>query len=250
MLVKPFGFLAPAAAGGGVVTDQLIHYYNGSAESFQFINSTTWSDVSNSAQSLDMIASFDFGTSIGGYNAWAFSSTSNYLEEDVNYSQTGITGYTTEAWIYYDGSSVSGDDKGMIYHYMWDSADQTESMYMTLGVSGANQGKLQAYVGSASANKGHHVASSAVTNNTWQHVAWTLEPGSTGNVKFYLNGSADGTANTTWSSFDAKTPNFKNWIGREENGGRPFSGYIGVVRAYWKTLSAAEILQNYNAGVI
>jgi len=248
-LTKPFAFMAGAAAGG-IVTDQLIHYYTNTADSFQYPNTTTWADLSNSAQSLDLTATIDFGSSVGGYDAWLVDNSTEYLDSDVNYSQTGITGYTTEAWIYYNGGQVTGQDKGMIYHYMWDQADQSESMYMTLGVTGANKGKLQAYIASATANKGHHVASTAVTNNTWAHVAWTLEPGTTGNLKFYLNGQPDGTADTTWSSFDAKTPNYKNLVGRQENGERSFSGYIGVVRAYWKTLSASEIEQNYDAGVI
>ena len=250
-LTKPFAFMGSPAAGG-IVTDQLIHYYTNTADSFQNPDDSTWADVSDSAQALDLTANVGvgFASTLGGYNAWLVESTSEYLTSDVNYSQTGITGYTTEAWIYYNGSNVTGQDKGMIYHYMWDQADQSETMYMTLGVTGANQGKLQAYIAPATANQGHYVASTAVTSNTWAHVAWTLEAGTTGNLKFYLNGQPDGTANTTFSSFDAKTPNFKNLVGRQENGERAFSGGIGVVRAYWKTLSASEIEQNYNAGII
>jgi len=76
-LVKPFAFLGSSAAGG-IVTDQLIHYYTNTADSFQNPDSTTWADVGNSAQALDLTANVGtgFATTLGGYNAWLVESTS------------------------------------------------------------------------------------------------------------------------------------------------------------------------------
>jgi hypothetical protein len=37
------------------------------------------------------------------------------------------------------------------------------------------------------------------------------------------------------------------YLGREVNGGYYWDGFISIARIYTKALSAAEVLQNYNA---
>lgn len=249
-LVKPFGFLA-AAAAGGVVTEDILYYYNGSTES---IGTTvdTWIDIGG-VNNLNLVTggSDSPGTAIfDGKEAFQFDSTVQYLNGTVNTTET-IYGYSVDIWLVYDGGNPDPQDKGTLFQLMWYNFDQSNAFYTTLGTSGANQGKMQAYVESASSNKGHHPASTAVTNNVWQHVAVTIEPGSTGNLKFYTNGSPDGSYNVPWSSLDLNSNgNYENRVGEQKNGERQYSGYIGVIRAYKKTLSADEVLQNYNAGVI
>lgn len=246
-LVKPFGFLA-AAAAGGVVTEDILYYYNGSTES---IGTTvdTWIDIGG-VNNLNLVtgAGDSPGTAtFDGNECFQFDSTLQYLKGQVNSTET-ITGYSVDVWLVYDGGG--SDDKGTVFQLMWDQSDQSNATYTTLGHS-ANAGKLQFYTESATANKGHHTSTTAVTQNTWQHVGLTLEPGSTGNLKFYLNGAANGTADITWSSLDLTNSSaYDNRVGEQENGNRQYSGYIGVIRAYKKVLTADEMLQNYNAGVI
>lgn len=247
-LVKPFGFLAPAAGGGQPVTDGILYYYNGSAESFQTPTSTDWTDIGGVNNLTMAVGGTTSAATFDGKSAWFFDATNEELVGAVNSTET-ITGYSVDIWLVYDGGALAGD-KGTLFQLMWRSSDQSNAFYTTIGTS-ANTGKMQAYVESAASNKGHHVSTNAVTQDVWQHVACTIEPGSTGNLKFYLNGAANGSFNVPWSSLDLTGDgNYDNRMGLQENNNRQFSGYLGVVRAYKKTLSADEVLQNYNAGVI
>lgn len=248
-IVQPFGFLAPAAGGGQPVTDGILYYYNGSAESFQTPTSTDWTDIGG-VNNLTMVATGPDAVTFDGKSAWNFDSANEELIGTVNSTQT-ITGYTVEAWIVYDGGKITSEDKGMIFQLMWKSSNQDNATYATLGLSGAIQGKFQAYIASATSNRGHHSANTAVTQNVWQHVAYTIEAGSSGNLIFYTNGSSDGSYNVPFADIDLTgASGFTNRMGLEENNNRQYSGYIGVVRAYSRALTSDEILQNYNAGVI
>ena len=88
-----------------------------------------------------------------------------------------------------------------------------------------------------------HRQSSKVIANVWNHIACTYN----GSIKIiYVNGvqvasvAASGTLNTG---------QINQYIGKYGNAGNnyPFNGRIAESRVYNIALSAAQVLQNYNA---
>jgi hypothetical protein len=95
------------------------------------------------------------------------------------------------------------------------------------------------------------IESSGVTiqNNTWYHLVGTTEyNGTTTTMKLYINGALNpitATANGKQFNYGYK---FNIGDGRPfDYPWYPFNGKIGSVKIYNKTLSASEVLQNYNA---
>ena len=135
------------------------------------------------------------------------------------------TAYTKIAWFYctnfvnYNNNIISGGDTAQ--HAFW--------LF--------NSNKL---------NAGHNGVWNTVTStttlslNTWYCGAVTFS--TTGGWKLYLNGTQESTsANTTTFTGDGFTQ-----LARYA-GGNNFSGRIAIAQAYNRVLTAAEILQNFNA---
>ena len=254
MLVQPFGFLS--TVGANVITQDLLHWYNGSAESFQFSGATSWDDIGNPSYLNNLTAdnSGMAGTFDGQNMWWNFNSTNIRLSTQIAAGEalTGQTGYTIEAWVVYNGNNLSTDDKGMVSLFNFSSSTQNQSFYLTMTTNGgANNGKAQAYIGGATVNPGHHLFGTSIGLNTWGHIAYTIETGTSNNLKLYTNGQPDGTVSVTWSSYDI-IQGLNHWVLAEGNNSqnRRFAGYVGVVRNYNRALTADEILNNYNAGIV
>ena len=84
--------------------------------------------------------------------------------------------------------------------------------------------------------------------NTWYNVTMTIAPGgSSGNCKFYVNGTLDqGTEyrSAPDGSYNATVPLKISSLAYD---GQRFQGHIAIVHLYNRVLSATEILQNVNA---
>ena len=90
--------------------------------------------------------------------------------------------------------------------------------------------------------------STVFQNNTWYHIAFVCDAGGT-NMRFYVNGVAEGgdhVGNSWTSAYSAlKT----RYIGRYEYAGsysRHFDGKIAIARLYNRVLTQAELTQNYS----
>jgi hypothetical protein len=87
--------------------------------------------------------------------------------------------------------------------------------------------------------------SGTITNNTWQHLSFSYNY-SAKSVSFYLNGILNSTVtNATIVENASDTTTLK--IGAFRGGTSLFNGRISNVLLYNKQLTAAEVLQNYNA---
>jgi hypothetical protein len=83
--------------------------------------------------------------------------------------------------------------------------------------------------------------SSAITYNNWYQVLATKE---SSGLKIYLNGALSGTG-TTPAGTTTVSNNFT--IGLQDGGNWPFNGNISLIRVYNRSLTASEVLQNFNA---
>lgn len=84
-----------------------------------------------------------------------------------------------------------------------------------------------------------------LTLNQWTHIAGTWQSDRT--YKVYINGSLVGTSSQSGNGWNgSSTANFE--IGGENQANfRYFNGKIATTQTYNRTLSASEVLQNYNA---
>jgi hypothetical protein len=79
------------------------------------------------------------------------------------------------------------------------------------------------------------------STGTWYYVGFTLING--GTLTFYVNGNTDGTHSSV-----SRTPQSSNLIiGDNRNVAYGLVGKMGTVQIYNRSLSGAEVLQNFNA---
>jgi hypothetical protein len=83
-----------------------------------------------------------------------------------------------------------------------------------------------------------------IAANTWFHVVVTVDASVNYQAKVYVNGILENTTSTS----SGTTPNIPLYIARFTGAtGYEFNGKISAIRIYNKALTAAEVLQNYNA---
>jgi hypothetical protein len=154
------------------------------------------------------------------------------------------TALTMEAWVYVPASN------GASYPRIIDKNDNSGygfALYLH-GVNGTLGTKIM--IGGTLYDG---VPASATTNMQaspgWYHVAMTYVS-TDGYLRFYVNGATEGNPWATVSgSINTSVVNL--CLGnREVDSARPWYGAIATVRIYSDALSAAEVLANYNAGIL
>ena len=84
-------------------------------------------------------------------------------------------------------------------------------------------------------------------DSTWQQHMVTYDD-STGNAKFYINGSTIGNSGSTSGQLTASGGTHSiGYLYQYSFSSSNFVGRLGIIRVYSKKLSDAEVLQNYNA---
>jgi hypothetical protein len=189
----------------------------------------TWFDLSAYSNS-GALTSVTFGGS-GATSALVFNGTTSLVNLGTPNGGNVTSSWTLESWI---RPTTSGEGSaGRVYQHSTGSL--TGFICSLSGTSPANL-RLDTYAVSGF----NAVLSSCVTLNSWQQVVWAFSAGS---VTFYVNGAAVGTSSiTTPSSYTGS-----DYIGNNSGATNTFNGSISLVRLYRNTLTAAEVLQNFNA---
>jgi hypothetical protein len=87
-----------------------------------------------------------------------------------------------------------------------------------------------------------------VQNNIWYHLAFTTEYDGTNTLmKIYVNGIFNNSASFLGNQSTPGSFNLTVGDGRNTSTWYPFDGKVSNVKVYNRTLTAAEVLQNYNA---
>ena len=160
-------------------------------------------------------------------DTFSFNGATNYLSIAMTPTLQFQTFLTMDAWVRPTGT-YSGDIivLGQGAYYLVVNSDYSFGTYW-YGKS------LEGY---------HNTSAGSLTNNQWNNIV-AVWGGS--NLKLYVNGNLLNTITTTGLGSLANT---QTWIGAEFNGTtRRFSGNIGSVKLYNTELTAAQILQNFNA---
>jgi hypothetical protein len=177
------------------------------------------------------LTSVTFGGS-GATSAFVFNGTTSLINLGTANGANVTTAWTLESWI---KPTTAGElNSGRVFQH---STGSISGFICSLDNSAVTNGmQINTYaVSGFSARVGN-----CITNGVWQHVVWAFSPGS---VTFYVNGSAIGTSSVTSPSAYTST----DYIGNNSGATNTFDGSISIVRLYRNTLTATEILQNFNA---
>ena len=210
-----------------------------------------WLDISGNENNGNFINGVNTGTShyrVGDVIYPAGTNSARYLEFDgsdqyldlpiINYST--YSGLSVESWFNADALTahtlmsswgyVSNSDYCWLLFAGW--WDDNKFDFLVSG-NGANYSSVQ--------------SSTTLSTGTWYHIVGTWD--NSGSMKIYINGSLDNSI--TGATTTLVNTNFKTGIGADfdtsSGATRFWNGKIGLAKIYDKSLTAAEILQNYNS---
>jgi hypothetical protein len=179
-------------------------------------NNNTWT-VNNLTYSSDQTFSFN------GSNSWIESPTSSVFD-----TQT----VTMESWCYPTVTAQSGFlfEKGQVNTQYSNFFNGDGTFYFrTMGLSPQDQ---------------TFASASYITANAWNHIVCTY---GNGTKTIYINGVQ--IAQQTGVTGTIPTGQTNQYVGKFGNAGNnyPFNGKIAVSKVYNRSLSVAEVNQNFNA---
>jgi hypothetical protein len=228
--------------GGRIVTSGLILCLDaGNSKSF-VSGSSTWFDLSRNGNNGTLTNSPTYNTASGGSIVFD-GIDDNVLLGDV--LDLGTSDLTINVWAYKTAATV-GD------HYLVSKSRAAAQNYR-YGFGYTSTQKIAVFFqgnGGADVNPS---GSSTIPINTW-HMA-TMVATRNSSIKIYLNGVPEtlGSSATIsqWNALDFQSNNpFRLGSYTSSDNTTPnllFAGRIGVAQVYFRSLSDAEILQNYNA---
>lgn len=208
---------------GQIATDGLTLKLDAADSSSYPGTGTTWYDLISPQQNITLIGSPTYTSGKPSYFTFDGST-----QRGSGSSGTGVlpqTSYTKSVWFYLNGVAdnnlVSSDTGGHFIYFAGGSK---------LYSGHANWGNYQAYPSVTSFNL-----------NTWYYVALTFN--TTDGMSLYINGNLDSTytANKSAHSGDGSV-NLAAF-----STGNLLNGRIGKVYCYNRSLSADEVVQNYEA---
>ena len=141
---------------------------------------------------------------------------------------------TISAWIYPTANASTNNLRTII---SWGSAAIGQGRF--LGVNNSSNNLEFGTYG------GNTTSSTALSLNTWYHVAATVTSGST---KLYINGSLDTAGSNTLNSFTYGKTHVGELYYSQTTSARHFAGNIDELALFNSVLSADEISQIYNDG--
>lgn len=167
---------------------------------------------------------------------FSFNGSSNFLSVPNSTSLQVADIFTISVWVY----TTSLSNRFGIFSTR--TLNATGCWQLEVGTGSGGQGRIAVtgigtWIWESSDN--------VVATNTWYNICFVKSGNGTQGGSLYLNGTlltpATTTAYTILNNSDAKV------IGQGTSGGQFFPGRTGTVSLYNRALSAAEIVQNYNA---
>ena len=220
-------------ASQGVVTNGLVLYYDPS-------NSSSYSGSGTTINSLaptnltGAMSNITFTSPYFSYNG----TSSQITVTDNALLEPGSGNWTMEAWVYL--SNTGAGTKTILGKFDPGGGAADVSYSMRIGAANAF-----AQFGDGT---GAYIDSTlyTLTINTWTQIVYVWTNGATKTLQTYINGASIGSVNHTLNSI-LNTPS--NLYLGSYNGGEYaqwMNGRIGITRLYNSTLTASQVLQNYN----
>jgi len=192
---------------------------------------TTWTDISRNGYNGTLINSPSYSSLNGGVLSFNGSNTNVNLGNASIFMPTGAI--TVSMWV---NSTVVNSYKKMFVTVS--SGSQTiDGIYMSFGPN-----PYYSYTGIGTASGGNVTAGygSPLSANTWYNICGTYNGAI---ISHYVNGILSGTASQSGAIKNAGIGRISGY----DNNNETWSGYINNFCMWNRQLSAAEVVQNYNA---
>jgi hypothetical protein len=168
-------------------------------------------------------------------------STSQISIADNAALEPGSGSWTMEVWV---NQTASGND---VVLGKFDPGGLSQDVSYSIRTTGTS---YFAQLGSGSGSGSTLFVNSTTfvgTLDTWYQLVYVFTNGGTQTLQTFVNGSSIGTVNHSLASLLNTSTNL--YIGSYNNGefAQWFDGRIGITRLYNTALTAAQVLQNYNA---
>jgi hypothetical protein len=200
-----------------VVTDGLVLSLDAASRESYPGSGTVWRDLAGSNNGT---LTNGVGFNAANVGSLTFDGVNDYVDIGNPTSLQSLTQGSIEAFYYRIASTAT---------YQMIFTDAVSDFEITYNIN-----TLQFWVGNSGIGYSH-----AITGQ-WFHVVGVL---GVGFKRLYLNGIQVASGTNT----GLNTGNRVRYVGSRPGGNLPFNGLIPVLRAYNRTLTEAEILQNYNA---
>ena len=196
---------------------------------------TTWTDISGKNHDGTLTNGPTFSSDNGG--CIVFDGANDHI---------GMLGTATDLGINDTSSSFSFS--------VWFKTGVTSEKYMFDNFDGNTQdiscrldgGKLELYLRGSSGGIVNAVRYGSYTLNAWNNAVYNFDSSTSPDIfTAYVNGINTGTSTSHFSGNFESGSNFR--IGMRPAGGGQFSGRIACAMLYNKSLTEAEVKQNYNA---
>ena len=215
--------------GPNIVTDGLVFAVDaGSERSYPGTGTTATSLVGSDTATLTN--GVGFSSNNGGY--WEFDGTDDFITNNNTYN---LSNFTAEVWVY-PTATPPGTTMASAISTVYPGTNSTVNYAIGWNSNYAWMGGFF----NGSSGGWHEVGVTSPALNTWHSYSLTYN-GTT--LILYHNGVSEGTLATT----DTAAGGGPIRIGRRWDGADFFPGNIPNAKVYNRALSAAEVLQNYNA---
>lgn len=199
---------------------------------------TTWSDVSGNGNTGTLTNGPAFNTTNLGNIA--FDGTNDYVSLGTVFNYT-TQPFTFSYWVYVN--SLTTNQTGQGPKILYKGRYQGNGYYDSINQNGS----VLFFTNQAGAHQSSQTTSGIISINTWYNIAYTRNGSS---VRIYVNGRDETSSAGTHINPASATTNIFT-IALYNNTVDPFLIYSNVTIAmfmgYDKALSAAEVLQNFNA---
>jgi hypothetical protein len=212
-----------------IVNNGLVLYLDAGNRKSYPGSGTTWTDLTSNVNNGTLVNSPSFNNSNVG--SFVFNGTNNYVSS-FPIQISGTDSKTIEVWFNSGTTSRAGlcGTTGNVGVNGW-----------SFLINRTTAGNLTYFHNGGSILQ---VSAGISINNWYQGVVVYNSTTAVGTL--YLNGLQVGSPLSSFSAMS--TSSFNGVIGNEDQGlTSPFKGNISIVRIYNRTLSASEVLQNYNA---
>jgi hypothetical protein len=226
---------------GGIVTDGLVLHLDAAYANSYPKGGTTWYDLQGNYNGT-LTNGPTYNSTNGG--SIVFDGSNDYIISE-NFNGDSTNAFSVFCWVYPTNLTLGSSD-GNYLNWIINKRDSSVDRQWQLYTYNSFF-RLNIWDTSVNTNTLILIGSTQAIVNNWYYVGLTTTGITGGFVKLYVNGTEEATGTLT---FNRKTGSRDLVIGSTAwslPGGLNWAGSIGGTKIYNRALSAAEILQNYNA---